>query len=492
MSLIKCPECGRRISDEAEACIHCGYPIKVKATRNKNPNADALIPASAASGDDSLVTVDSRALQKSGVPAAKPLSQTKTILFITGAALLLILAALSFYLLYYRPHFVPHTVENAKYTIQCNGSTYQCSFTGTMLNRKPQGTGRFVSNGENSDTVFEGELTDGTNFSAGEVSNLPVLIETYAGEFEAFYSGEIAKGKPIDTYQVSAMPLSVEFDGKVYNGFYTGEIKQDTPNGTGSFSSENKDKYFEYTGSWQDGKLIGEGQLSSNDIVAHLPEVDRAGTYDGAVVDGVFCGKGKFSAVNDDEESYAYEGDWEDGSMEGQGRLIFPNVDTYPKYIGTFKDGEFQPTILEFLTAYGTYKDEGYSISSKAQNFIETHEELFTNNSTEGILNYVDKDFTYREFSKNPNKFGDNLFKITSFLVFQAFENEDYWGRKVTSFLGYDGNYNVYYGILFGYSDKIAEDKRITLYALPLAFSTYKGANNNQIWAVRFVAVGVE
>lgn len=27
MSLIKCPECGREISDKSKACIHCGYPL---------------------------------------------------------------------------------------------------------------------------------------------------------------------------------------------------------------------------------------------------------------------------------------------------------------------------------------------------------------------------------------------------------------------------------------------------------------------------------
>ena len=27
MSLIKCPECGKEISDKAQACIHCGYPL---------------------------------------------------------------------------------------------------------------------------------------------------------------------------------------------------------------------------------------------------------------------------------------------------------------------------------------------------------------------------------------------------------------------------------------------------------------------------------
>ena len=27
MSLIKCPECGKEISDRADACIHCGFPV---------------------------------------------------------------------------------------------------------------------------------------------------------------------------------------------------------------------------------------------------------------------------------------------------------------------------------------------------------------------------------------------------------------------------------------------------------------------------------
>ena len=27
MALIKCPECGKEISDKASACIHCGFPL---------------------------------------------------------------------------------------------------------------------------------------------------------------------------------------------------------------------------------------------------------------------------------------------------------------------------------------------------------------------------------------------------------------------------------------------------------------------------------
>lgn len=27
MALIKCPECGKEVSDKATSCVHCGYPI---------------------------------------------------------------------------------------------------------------------------------------------------------------------------------------------------------------------------------------------------------------------------------------------------------------------------------------------------------------------------------------------------------------------------------------------------------------------------------
>ena len=40
MALIKCPECGKEISDKSPACIHCGYPVakREKTTTPKNFN----------------------------------------------------------------------------------------------------------------------------------------------------------------------------------------------------------------------------------------------------------------------------------------------------------------------------------------------------------------------------------------------------------------------------------------------------------------------
>lgn len=40
--LIKCPECGKEVSDKAEVCIHCGYPIM--AERVPEFNFDSECP----------------------------------------------------------------------------------------------------------------------------------------------------------------------------------------------------------------------------------------------------------------------------------------------------------------------------------------------------------------------------------------------------------------------------------------------------------------
>lgn len=45
MALIKCPECGRDISDKAEKCIHCGLPIS-NSVENNNQFISSQIPAS--------------------------------------------------------------------------------------------------------------------------------------------------------------------------------------------------------------------------------------------------------------------------------------------------------------------------------------------------------------------------------------------------------------------------------------------------------------
>lgn len=38
MALIKCPECGKEISDKSDKCIHCGFPLRSTPLLQENIN----------------------------------------------------------------------------------------------------------------------------------------------------------------------------------------------------------------------------------------------------------------------------------------------------------------------------------------------------------------------------------------------------------------------------------------------------------------------
>lgn len=45
MALIKCPECGKEISDKALACIHCGFPLSLIDNESKTQTVEGSVTA---------------------------------------------------------------------------------------------------------------------------------------------------------------------------------------------------------------------------------------------------------------------------------------------------------------------------------------------------------------------------------------------------------------------------------------------------------------
>jgi len=495
MALIKCPECGKNVSNQAEACIHCGYPLKKVAVNDAETPGQEFSEATSSqelqTTQEMNLALEAAADAADAVPAR--ISDKKKRRFIVFGALLacVIVAGVLLYAFYYRPHYVPESVEDAAYSIYVNGKSTTCSFTGTLLDDIPQGIGHYCFTDKNGQWTYDGTLDEDSAFSTGTAKNMPVTIPTYLSDFQASYTGYILGGEMTDPLQVTDMPFRIEYDGKQYDGLYTGAVRQNEPDGSGTFKFETRDRFFDYSGNWSNGELSGGATLYSNDVTVHFTEQDRTGTYDGEVVDGVLCGQGTFSATTDDGTDYTYKGEWENGLWNGQGMLVYDSGD-FRNRIGCFTAGDFTPTVLEYFTSYGTREGDSYTISAPAQTFIEEHEALFTANSDGGIQGYVDSDFSYTLFAKSPANYGNHLFKVTGLYVFQVFENDNYWGYSSTAFLAYDRNYNVYSGVLLATSDKIVENRRVTLYALPLAFSTYEGVDGYDHWSLQFAAVYVE
>ena len=43
MALMKCPECGKEVSDQSETCIHCGYPLKKESKEAENTSEEEKV-----------------------------------------------------------------------------------------------------------------------------------------------------------------------------------------------------------------------------------------------------------------------------------------------------------------------------------------------------------------------------------------------------------------------------------------------------------------
>ncbi len=130
--------------------------------------------------------------------------------------------------------------------------------------------------------------------------------------------------------QVEAMAYEFSMqDGnkmQLYSGEYTGEWKSNKPYRQGSFSYEdadNSDNSFVYEGEWEDGLANGQGTMTwANDAV-----------YEGEFAGGKRNGQGTYTWA----DGSVYEGEWVNGLKNGQGTYTNPNGYCYK---GEWKDGK--------------------------------------------------------------------------------------------------------------------------------------------------------
>lgn len=350
----------------------------------------------------------------------------------------------------------PKEVTDLQYTATIGNEEYTGAFTGTVIDKIPNGEGTFTVSGPEANLTYSGQWENGVLVGVGTLDSDAV---------------------------------SVDYNGETYVGSYSGEAVDGVPNGVGSFNASSEEGYINYTGSWTDGIFSGEGYLESDLYVVHfLGDVDRMGEYKGDVLDGLPSGSGTFTAVNDAGVRYTYTGEWKNGLYNGFGKATF---DAFSNVLeGNFKDGEFAPTPLQFFVALGTGDDDGYEITDNAVAFLEKYPDVFKNNTTENTDIEFEENFKYEAFAKNPAKFGDKLIKISGLSVVQIFEYSD-WGYDYSFCIAQDSSYNVYYIYMFGYADDVYEGSKVTLTALPLAYFTYPNTAGNKIWAIACAAVSM-
>lgn len=343
--------------------------------------------------------------------------------------------------------------------IEHNGEKIKVMYTGTLKSDKAVGKGKFERlNGENK-YKYEGYFQEGKVAKEGKLSNYATKIKIGKNEYSGIYDGSC-------------------IDGKV--------------NGKGKFVSD--DSKCTYDGEWKDGKINGDGYLECSNFIVHFKENDREGKYKGDVKNGTPEGKGTFSTKNSEGIDYTYNGYWKNGLYDGKGTLKFDDEDASIMK-GTFKKGEFKPHVKEFFESVSTFKSSKFTLQDKASAFLEKNEKLFlgkrTNDIKKSVHKLVDSKLTYNKYKNNPSKYGNKLMKIKGIICYIYHEELDPYNVKHVIMTS--NNYKDVYDIIF-LTDKIniKENENITLYGLPLDYSTYTGTNGNSIWCIKVAGVCVE
>jgi len=205
---------------------------------------------------------------------------------------------------------------NKKGTIK----TKEFEYTGEILQDKPHGYGiRKMNN-----NIYEGMWVNGLEEGKGTLDL--VNKDRYVGEFKGGF--------------IEGLGVYTTSNGEIYDGHFIKGKKE----GEGSiqYSTQMKEEYITYKGSWKGDLPHGKGRFVYNNGSVYEGEVnygkitgfghmilkemmiDDGSTkvYTGEFIDGRFDGKGKLTINNE----VIYDGYWKDGKRHGEGIYIGRNI----------------------------------------------------------------------------------------------------------------------------------------------------------------------
>lgn len=342
-------------------------------------------------------------------------------------------------------------------------------------------------------TEICGNTIDGT-YDGAIVKNVPSGEGTFKysdGEEEIIYSGTWEEGKPVGVGELTYNGFPLDYCKKTFVGSYSGEAVDGLPQGTGTFHAGTDQDYIEYEGQWENGSISGEGNLHTDSCTLTFndgyEDYDRTGEYSGSVFNGIPSGSGSFTTMNSQDVYWTYTGEWKDGVYDGFGRQEWENG-YYME--GTFTEGLFTPTPVEYFSSTGTYlTDNQYIIPGNIKKLISDNPRMFLNNSLATYKGKTTTSFKFREFSKNPELYGPTVIEVTGNLV--QIEDNYYWG-DYHSFCIIAGSGVVFWVYLYGQFPSLISGHNVKLTAVPIAYFSYKNIHNNDVHAVVCAGISLE
>lgn len=286
------------------------------------------------------------------------------------------------------------------------------------------------------------------------------------------YNGSFEKSKMVNKGALTDFPMSVTFQEKVYNGIYNGECVDGAASGKGVFTAADGEEKFIYDGDFDAGVMAGSGKLEAT-MTLNLIDIERTGAYAGEIVNFLPEGQGEFKAANSEGKAYTISGEWKNGLQHGQSTWAFEDSSLLGEK-GTFVNGVYKPTTIEFLLNVGELERMPFKMSQTTFDFYNEHSSLFPAKSTADFQEYLNREIEYKHLAKNIINYYKQIVELKQFRVIQVFEiNSSYTGgADITEILATNGS-DMFY-IYYPGKYEVYDGDTITLYGLPIAMSSFK------------------
>ena len=124
-----------------------------------------------------------------------------------------------------------------------------------------------------------------------------------------------------------------------------------------------------------------------------------------------------------------------------------------------------------------------YQLLGQESDFINEHEDLFPASGVDALTPYINSEIGYKNISKSPDKYGDQVMVIDYAGVLQISE-QDAGDETLTILQAYDDegeNYMVYY---FGELPNVLDDDTVKIYGIPLGTTSFDNISGGTTLAV--------
>mgnify|MGYP005792541969 CR=1 FL=1 len=197
--------------------------------------------------------------------------------------------------------------------------------------------------------------------------------------------------------------------------FSTSGCAKDSTAQTNSESEQTTQYNEDTTSELSDYQALAQQNMQNvKEITLHTSFGDMEGSYSGEMKDNLPHGQGKFVSQNQNQRGWFYEGTFQNGHFEGEGKTVFENGQVQE---GTYVNDIWHPNTIQYFEFMQTLPGSDFTINQKARSIFTAEKNYFPVSSPQELSSMIDETITYEDVLYNPEQYGDKFLSVSNLTV---------------------------------------------------------------------------